>query len=148
SLEQVGKSAGVFNLEKLDWLNFQYLKGRTPVQLASDVRPFIEARGLTVPGDDAWLARMVPTLQERAKTLAELVDLAHYFLSDDLAFEEKAARNFLPAETLARVAGLAARLESLPEWTPAEIERAFEATLEGTGKALGFLAQPVRVALT
>src|SRR5262249_1053411 len=63
-------------------------------------------------------------------------------------FDEKAARKFLTAETLALVAALTARLEALPEWAPAEIERAFQATLESTGKALGFLAQPVRVALT
>ena len=74
SLENVGKSAGVFNLEKLDWLNFQYLKARTPEQLAADLRPFMESRGIAMPGDDAWLARMALTLRERAKTLGELTD--------------------------------------------------------------------------
>lgn len=80
SLESVGKSAGVFNLEKLDWLNFQYLKARSPAELAGDLRPFMASRGLPVPGDDAWLAKMAGTLRERAKTLGELTDMAGFYL--------------------------------------------------------------------
>ena len=46
-----GKSPGIFNPEKLLWLNFHYLKQRTPAQLAREVTPFIEKRGYKIPGD-------------------------------------------------------------------------------------------------
>ena len=81
SLDALGSSAGVFNPEKLEWVNAQHLKRTPTAELAQLVKPFIAARGWTVPGDDAWLARMVATLQERAKTLVELVDLARLLLS-------------------------------------------------------------------
>ena len=61
-----GKSAGIFNAEKLLWLNFHYMKERPLPQLAREVRPFIERAGYTqIPGDEAWLEKMIATLRER-----------------------------------------------------------------------------------
>ena len=54
-----------------------------------------KAKGYPVPQDKKWLEKMLATLQERAKTLTELVDAAHYYLSDEIALEEKAAKKFL-----------------------------------------------------
>ncbi|HEY8517625.1 MAG TPA: glutamate--tRNA ligase [Candidatus Binatia bacterium] len=148
SLENVGKSAGVFNLEKLDWLNFQYLKARTPEQLAADLRPFMESRGIHIPGDDAWLAKMAMTLRERAKTLGELTDFAHFYLSDDITIDEKAAAKFLKPENAPLLQDLTSRLEALETWDAASIERVFQDVIASSGKSLGALAQPVRVAVT
>lgn len=148
SLENVGKSAGVFNLEKLDWLNSQYLRARTPGELASDLRPYMESRSIQVPGDDAWLARMAATLRERAKTLGELTDSATFYLTDDITLEEKAAKKFLKPENAALLDALIGGLEALPSWDVATIESAFAAVIEKTGASLGQLAQPVRVAVT
>ncbi|MEK7210191.1 MAG: glutamate--tRNA ligase, partial [Candidatus Binatota bacterium] len=95
ALEEVGSSAGVFNPEKLLWLNFHYLKSRPLSQLADEVIPFIEAKGYPRPRDRGWLEKMLATLRERAKTLTELVDLAHFYLTDEISLEEKAAKKFL-----------------------------------------------------
>lgn len=148
SLENVGKSAGVFNLEKLDWLNFQYLKARSPAELAADLRPFMESRGLAIPGDDAWLARMAMTLRERAKTLGELTDSAGFYLSDEITIDEKAAKKFLKPESAALLRNLTTRLEALATWDLPALEATFAALLAETGGSLGAIAQPVRVAVT
>jgi glutamyl-tRNA synthetase len=147
-LDHVGKSAGVFNLEKLDWLNAHYLKQRTPAQLASDLRPFMEARDVAIPGDDAWLARMAATLQERSKTLLELTESAHWYLSDQLVFDEKAVAKFLVPDNAGVLRDLAAGLGALPAWDTRGIEGVFAGILETSGRKLGALAQPVRVAVT
>jgi glutamyl-tRNA synthetase len=147
SLQSVGKSAGVFNLEKLDWLNFQYLKARTPEQLAGDLRPFLQARDIAVPGDDAWLAKMAGTLRERAKTLGELADMASFYLADEITLDEKAAAKFLKPEAVELLETLTARLEALATWEPVAIEGVFTSLLAETGVKLGALAQPVRVAV-
>src|SRR4029453_3896153 len=80
TLENVGKSAGVFNPEKFLWVNFHYLKSRPLAQLADEIVPYIEARGYPGPQDKKWLEKMIATLQEREKTLTEPVDPAHYNL--------------------------------------------------------------------
>lgn len=144
-----GKSAGIFNAEKLLWLNFHYLKERPLEQLAREAKPFIAKRGWTIAGDDAWLCRMIATLKERAKTLVELVDFAGFYLNEDIQIEPKAAAKFLKAEIAEPLKTLADELEALGgDFNEAAIQAAFERVLAKYGLKLGQLAQPVRVALT
>ena len=148
SLESIGKSAGVFNPEKFLWLNSHYLRSHSLAQLAAEIIPFIEAKGYPVPQDRHWLEKMIATLKERAKTLAELVEQAHYYLSDDISIDEKAANRFLTAEIAAPLNCLIQKLTALADFTEAAIQQAFTEALEKAGLQMGKLAQPVRVALT
>src|SRR6266480_2484791 len=148
SLESVGKSAGVFNPEKFLWVNFHYLKTRPLSQLADEIVPYIKAKGYSVPTDKKWLEKMIATLQERAKTLTELVDAAHYYLSEEITFDDKAAKKFLTKDTVAPMESLIRKLSALEDFIEANIEQAFAATLQENGLQMGQLAQPVRVALT
>jgi glutamyl-tRNA synthetase len=147
-LDEVGKSAGIFNAEKLQWLNFHYLKERPLAQLAQEVKPFIAQKGYPLPSDDAWLARAIVTLQTRAKTLVELVELAHFYLSDEISCDAKAASKFLTSATFPTLGRLRARLAALSLWTEREIEHIFTGLMEEEQLKLGQIAQPVRVALT
>jgi len=148
AIEDVGKSAGVYNDEKAEWLNFQYLKALPAAELAQAVKPYIAAKGLIVPGDDAWLARMVATLQERAKTLVELVGLAHFYLSPTIAIDAAAARKFLKPEALEPLRALRAQLADVRRWDVESVQACFAAVTGRLGLSLGQLAQPVRVAMT
>jgi glutamyl-tRNA synthetase len=144
-----GTSAGIFNAEKLLWLNFHYLKERAAAQLAQEVKPFIAKAGYAIPGDDAWLEKMVATLKERAKTLVELVDFAKFYLREDIDIDPKAAAKFLKPEVKEQLTALAAELEKLEgDFSEASVQRVFEDVLGRFGMKLGQLAQPVRVALT
>jgi glutamyl-tRNA synthetase len=148
-LEDVGKSAGIFNAEKLQWLNAHYLKERPLAQLTQEVKPFIAQKGYPVPTDDRWLARALATLQTRAKTLVELVEMAHFYLSDTIPIDPKARSKFLTPTTLSLLDRLSSRLKTVPSWNEQEIEHAFSSIMqEEQLKNLGQIAQPVRVALT
>ncbi len=149
SLESVGKSAGVYNPEKLEWVNFQHLKALPIAQLAEAAKPFIAARGWTKYLDDAApLQRALATLQERAKTLVELTDCARFYLLDDIEYDAKAVAKHLRAEIASPLQQLIAELKALASWNPPALQAAFNTVMERHGLALGKLAQPVRVALT
>jgi len=147
-LENVGKSPGVFNAEKLLWLNAHYIKERPLPDLAQEVRPFIMQKGYTLNRDSAWLEKMVATLQPRAKTLVELVDTAHFYLSNDIAMDPKARAKFLAPNIQPVLANLRERLAELQTWELTAIQGAFEKVMGESHLALGKIAQPVRVALT
>ncbi len=147
-LEDVGKSAGVFNAEKLQWLNSHYLRERPLAQLTQEVKPFIVQKGYPLPADDEWLGRAVATLQARAKTLVELVELAHCYLSDAITLNPKAASKFLTPTTFPILARLRTRLATLSVWNEREIEQTFASLIQEEHLTLGQVAQPVRVALT
>ncbi|MBI4431133.1 MAG: hypothetical protein HY587_05425 [Candidatus Omnitrophica bacterium] len=91
---------------------------------------------------------MIKTLQERAGTLAELVGVGHFYLSDEISFDDKAANKFLTGEIAQPLKALADGLAKVSEFDERQIEQAFTAVLNDKGLALGKLAQPVRVALT
>jgi glutamyl-tRNA synthetase len=147
--EACGKSAGVFNAEKLLWLNFHYLKERPLPKLVQEVKPFIAKRGLPIPGDDAWLEKAVATLQERAKTLVELTDFLSFYLKPEIEIDPKAAAKFLKPEIADPLKALADELEAHEgEVSETSVQGVFESVLGRFNLKLGQLAQPVRVALT
>jgi glutamyl-tRNA synthetase len=148
TLENVGKAAGVFNPEKFLWVNFTYLKARPLSQLAEEVIPFIQAKGYPVPQDKQWLAKMIATLRERAKTLVDLVDQAQFYLTDDITIDDKAVRKFLTADAAKPLSKLIERLAVLDDFSETKIEQTFAAVLQELGLSMGQLAQPARVALT
>jgi glutamyl-tRNA synthetase len=148
SLENVGKAAGVYNAEKLEWVNFCYLKATPVEELAQAVKRFIAAKGHAVPTDDQWLARMVATLRERAKTLVDLVDLAHFYFSDVITLDAAAAAKHLKPEVAEPLAALRDGLAQITDWNHDTIKAAFDAVISRFGLALGKIAQPVRVAMT
>ena len=96
----------------------------------------------------SWLEKMIASLRERAKTLAELVDSAHYFLSDEIVFDPKTAKRFLTPEIAAPLRLLIDRVEQLATFDEAAVEGAFAEVLSQYHLQMGALAQPVRVALT
>jgi glutamyl-tRNA synthetase len=147
SLENVGKSAAVFNLEKLQWLNGVYLRQEKPETLAGLLRPFLEKKGLQ-PRSAEWLAEVVRTLQERSKTLAEMAEAAEFYFRSDFPMDEKAAKKHLVPAIKEPVEALIAKLESAPEPDEKALEEMFKEIITARGIKLGALAQAVRVALT
>src|SRR6185369_2918769 len=148
NLEAIGKSAGVFDTEKMLWVNAQYLRELSPAELATAALPFIARAGLPVPGDEAWLAKALATLQERAKTLVDIVDQAHFYLVDHVALDPAAAAKFLKPEITDALRALCGALLHVENWTVDAIEGAFQQVLAAHDLKLGKLAQPVRVAVT
>lgn len=171
SLENVGKSSGVFNPEKLLWLNHHYIKEAKSDELAKLLIPFLEAKGYKIQADER-LPNIVKTVQERSKTLVEMADAAEFYFKEDIVYEEKAAQKFLTQdmieifETLVSRLGnlsdfthktivadfhiehLSGRPENLSAFTHQTVESVFNDIMNERGIKLGKIAQPVRVALT
>jgi len=149
-LSKVRKTAAFFDLQKLDWLNSQYLKRMPPPQLAELLAQRAIAKGwLPKAYDRAWMERVAVLLQDRLKVLQDLEE-EHSFLFLDLPpYQEEAVRQFLRQDGVADwLAGLRERLKALPGFEVGEIEaatRGFAAEQRLESKAL---IHPVRVALT
>jgi len=147
SLENVGRSAGVFNPEKLLWLNSHYIKTGDPRRLAELLKPFLEQKGLvTDAGPD--LIAVVKSLQERASTLVEMADGAAFYFIDQVEYDEKARGKFLTPDQQGLFTVLQEELEHCSEFTEAGLEQAFARVMEKTELKFGKVAQPLRVALT
>jgi glutamyl-tRNA synthetase len=146
-LGNIGKSAGVFDLDKLQALNAEHIMASTPKDLVAPLKPFMKAEGIEVE-EGGYIEEVIETLQPRSKTLKDMAEAALFYYLDDIEFEEKAAKKFLKANALAPLTILTAKLEALETYDQAGLEDVFKAVMDETALKLGKIAQPVRVALT
>ena len=146
-LEHIGKSAGVFDAEKLLALNADHIRATPAEELVEALKPFLRRYKTTVE-DNNLLLKVIETLHARSKTLDEMAQSALFYFADDIEYEEKAAKKFLKPTVLEALQLLLAQFERLDTFSEENLESAFKAVMEQTGLKLGKIAQPVRVALT
>ncbi|MBE0598700.1 MAG: glutamate--tRNA ligase [Desulfuromonadales bacterium] len=147
SLENVGRSAGVFNPDKLLWLNAHYIKAGDPQRLAALVTEFLLVRGID-PATGPDLVAVVRTLQERSRTLLEMAEAAAFYYASEISYELEAATKFLTADREAPLAALVEKLEKHATLDESAVEAAINEVLAETGLKLGKLGPAIRVALT
>lgn len=152
-LDAVGKSPGVWNAEKLDWVNQEWLRAKSDVDLAVLLAPLIEAAGFPAQAPDALMVRRISTISERAKTLLDLVEHGSWYwaAADAVEYNDaKANRKFLKNENVALLEACLGSLEAISkdDWTAALIETGILAVAETFDLKLGKIAQPLRVAIT
>ena len=73
SLERVGKSGAIFDLEKLRWLNGEYLRRKSPAELLAELAPLLAAKGIA-GFDDAYLLRVLDLMRERITFVREVLE--------------------------------------------------------------------------
>jgi glutamyl-tRNA synthetase len=147
TIEAVGKSAGVFNPEKLLWLNAHYIKTGDPERLAGLLVPFLGERGVDPAAGGPALAAVVRTLQERAKTMLEMADGAVFFYTPEFDYDAEAVAKNIKPETAGYLQSLATVLGGT-EFTHDAIEAAFKAVCAELGIKMGQIGPAVRIALS
>jgi glutamyl-tRNA synthetase len=172
SMERVQKKSAVFDVDKLSWLNGQYLARKPAGELVPLVEERLAARDIDASawsrwrlddragavsdrdpleqGSGAWFEALVGLLQVRARSVDEMADQALPFLVDDPPVDERAvAKRWFkePEVTVERLAALAAHLGEVP-WQEAPLEAALRALADELDVGAGKLIHPLRVALT
>ncbi len=145
-LKDVGATAGVFNPEKMAWVNHEWLKKVPEEALAAKALPYFRAAGLAVE-DGPKLRHVVRVARERAKTFGEYVQQFRYFFAP-VTFDAKAREKFFTKDTRPVLEAIRAGIAALPAMDTEPLEKLFQAEAEKRGLGLGKIAQPVRVALT
>jgi glutamyl-tRNA synthetase len=147
NLENIGRSAGIFDLDKLQAINAEHIMAASPRVLAPALKPFLENLGIQIE-EDEYILQVIETLQPRSKTLKDMAEAALFYYRSDIVYDEKAAKKFFKAAALEPLMLLTAKLESLESFSQSGLEDVFKAVMDETGLKLGKIAQPVRVALT
>ncbi|KAB0667413.1 glutamate--tRNA ligase [Oryzomonas japonica] len=146
-ITNIGRSASVFNTEKLLWLNAHYIKTGDPARLAGLLLPHLESRGIDPQGGPE-VAAVVKTLQERAQTLEEMADRAAFYFKAPDAYDEAALAKFDKEHLRAVYDAVAQRLATVATATAEDIDALFKEICADKGWKMGQVGQPVRVALS
>lgn len=145
-LGEVHRSAAVFDVEKLLWLNHQYIQQKPAGEIASLLEGFLASS----PVEGSTLVSLVKVLQPRARTLREMAEQAEPFFvrDEDVAYEEEAVRKHLKGEDLGqRLTALRAELAATSPFDVAATEASVRALAERTAISAAKYIHPLRVAL-
>jgi glutamyl-tRNA synthetase len=128
TLDGISGGNAVFNPEKLDWFNAQFLARLSPDQLLQRVRPQLKVAGLWSEEHDGarreWLQRVLKLVLPRVRRLPDFVDQARPFLSPTIEYDPEAVRKHLTQ------AGLDEHVEALVQALEKEADPFDESTIE------------------
>lgn len=151
----LGKSPARFDFDKLGDVNAHYIRQASPSRLLADLQQLMPLLGngaalIESYAEAGWdrLEALLPALQERAKTLNDLIDGSAFLVAQrPVALDNKAAK-VLSDEARANLAKLADFLADVSPWNTESTEEAVRAFLEQEDLKLGKIGPPIRAALT
>ncbi|MCZ6577765.1 MAG: glutamate--tRNA ligase [Gammaproteobacteria bacterium] len=147
SLDDINKSASIFNTEKLKWLNAQYLISQPVEQIIALVKQRLQKIGVDFD-DQTDFHSIVDLYRQRVSTINELTDDILYCFCDFDEYDEKAAKKTLRPVALEPLKKLHGELAQLDDWNSTTIHNVIEAITKALDVKMGAVGQPLRVAIT
>jgi len=153
SLERVSKTAAIFNLEKLDWMNGVYIRRLTADEFFELVQPFLmtdKAAGEALISDEKYVRDILPLVQERARTLSEVVELTQFFFVDELEYDANLllGKNMTPQTAIKALEASQQRLRQLDTFDALSLESVLRPLAAELGLKTGELFGALRTATT
>lgn len=154
-LTAVSKSNAVFDLEKLAWMNSEYVRNLPAEQLRPLVERELTKAGLGArdsgfaPREEERFKQTVLLLQSRARTLKDFSGAFRAFFADDFEYDPEAEKKFWKDAALPTLLDvLAERLAATEPFDVAATEKTLRSLAEEKGVKAGLLINATRVALT
>lgn len=167
TLHRVSRTPAIYDVDKMIWMNGQYLRSLPIDRIVAEARPRLaeagyipagESDGRGTPGahlheragDPAWTARVIDAVRQRVRTLDELVKGSSYFFLRDLEGYDEAGvkRRFLKDGVAELLSEAAARLSSLEIYNEETIEEAYRQLCSEKGIGTGKLFHGTRLAIS
>ena len=149
-IKDVNRTAAAFDLDKLNWINNQYLKKEPPEKLTESVIPLLIGEKY-IPEKDFdrnYIISLVKLFQARLSTLNDFVDWADFFFVRDIKIDEELQKKFFSRDFSREFKLFIERLEALDKFDIVNIEASFRDLIKELNIESKTLIHPIRVALT
>lgn len=147
SLNAVNRGGSVFNTEKLDWLNGQYIKALPVDELSTAFTEALETASIDT-ADGPAVDAVAELLRERANTFVAMVEQSLFFYQPLSGYDEKAAKKNFKVGAIAPLEAVRAKLATVSDWRAEAIHGAIEETVADLEVGFGKVALPLRIATT
>ena len=153
SLERVGKAGAIFNVDKLNWLEKQYIKSRPSEKLIEVIKPILFAElekkeslmSRELITGDAYLGQVIELMRERVGFEHEFVTFSSYFFFEPDSYDEEAVLKRWAADTNALLREFTVILDSLEEFNAENIEAHLKEFVASKGLKAAYLIHPLRI---
>jgi len=91
SLDKINPTQGVFDVEKLEWMNGEYINNMTDEEFLALILPGLKKRNwIDEATDKAWLLKVCHVYKERCRTIEDFYVWADYVFKDEIEYDPKA----------------------------------------------------------
>jgi len=144
SIDKIQPSPAMANLERLDWLNGQFIRRLSTDELAARLASRMPS------ASPQALAPLVPLVRERLRTLNEAPDMLRFFFEEPDSYrpEQLTPKGHDANAAAAALKAAASTLNEVSEWTPELVEPALRELAERIGWSSRDLFMVLRVAIT
>jgi glutamyl-tRNA synthetase len=92
-IEHVNKTGAAFSLDKLNWVNAEYIRAKSVEELTDVVKGYLEGKkDFSFPMEKGYLKKVVTLLKERIFKLSDLVDLGRFCFYNDIEYSQDAKK--------------------------------------------------------
>jgi glutamyl-tRNA synthetase len=150
TLERVRSAPSQLDPVKLLWMNGEHLKRLGPDAVAKGCREAMERAGLLPEGtDEGYFRSVVACMGERIRLFTDLGNNAAFFFTEEYPYDEKSVKKrLLKPGALDILREELALLEGMEDFSAAATDAALHAFAEKTGRGMGELVHPLRVAVS
>ncbi len=153
SFERVSKTGGIFDKNKLNWINGHYIRSKSPEEITDICIPYLKEANYIIDEDVEerynWIKAMVVTVQESLSTTKEIVDKVDIFFKNEVELEDDNAAEVLKGEQVPTLLStLKEELDTIEEIDEEFAKNIMKRIQKKTGIKGKNLFMPVRVALT
>ena len=145
-LNRVHKAGAKFDPEKNKWFNHQYLQKQSDESLAIAFEKNVVEKTGTCDFSFVEMTKIVGLIKERAHFVSEFWELADYFFLAPTTYDEKASKNW-KEETPVLMKQVIEVLESIDDFTSANIETILKDWMTTNEIGMGKVMQPLRLSL-
>lgn len=146
TLERINKAPAVFDVAKLNHINFLHLREMPAPKISAELDPFFERAGLKKPDEEKMVA-IIEVMRERCNTYKDYVEGCPYFYTAPTEYEAKAVKKRWKEDSPKLLAAYRKRLETCG-WDTESLEQELRAVTEEAECGAGRLIHPVRLAVS
>jgi glutamyl-tRNA synthetase len=149
SIKKVNKAAAAFSIDKLKWLNNQYIRQMNTAELEEMLIPLLKEKGyLQENFDRQKLKNSVDLFKGRLSTLSDFLEWTGFVFTDRYPRDQEARQKHLSQNKEKEFRLLSERFKSVEPFDAVSAEKVFRGLVDELGIKAADLVHPVRVALT
>jgi len=150
SIKSVGKVQSIFNIDKLNWLNSQYIRNYDPDKLCDILAPsLIETGVLDEDFDRGRFKKIIELFKKRFCNTREFIERVEYLFKDELKYEEGAREKYLSDESIkGHLRELGKKFQAEKDFAAKTLEDITRSFIDEAGLTGKQMIHPLRVAAT
>lgn len=147
-IKEVNKTGAAFSLDKLNWINGEYIRKKSVEELTLLVEEHMKQKDC-FPQDTNrdYFKKVVELFKERIVVLKDYIDRTYFCFYDDYKYSEE-TKDILKKNLSEEIKVLIQKLSLISDFRKEIVEQEFRQTTERLGMKVRDLVHPVRVALT